>query len=992
MNRKKIVVLSTALIISLFGVFAFATATPASKDVQFKKALSLYERGMFSQARILFDEIDDVQARGYSLLCAVNLNEDDYEYELNRYVSECPYSGLLPQIYWQHALNLFDEGQYAQAKNYFSLLSEKDVDKAKRAELIYKTGYSDFETNNRQAALASFERVDAMPHSDYTAPSRYAIGYILYEEQDFEAALPWFEQSVKDQRFEEVSNYYIMECRFMMKDYKYVTDHGAELYANVPSERKPHLARIISESYLVRGDADSAREYYDKISDFTGKERGDYFYAGTLMYTVGEYQAAIDNYLLMMERRDSIGQIANYNMGYAYIQTKNKVAALEAFKDASESDHDPKLTEDAFYNYAKLAFDLNDDNGVFNAYLEKYSDKVKGDAIYEYMALSSLYDRDYAGAIAAYDNIDELDEDMRGNYMKANYLRAEQLIGNGSWRNAIPCLRASAYYSDKLSFFNQLTRYWLAESYYRNEQYQMSRSLFTELYNISALDGKPEGSLIPYNLAYCYYKENNFQMASKWFDEYLKSSDAVQRKDALVRKADCFFALKDYKTAAEAYSSVISEFESMDDLYPYYQAGVSYGLSGEDQKEVEVLSKVSSASPKAEFFNDAYYELGRAYLNVGETDKAESSFTYLVENSEDKSFVAKSLLDLGSIARNRKAYEESLTYYKKVVANMPDTEYSQDALTAIELIYQTIQEPETYIAYIESIGKEGSVTELDKEEILFNAAEQMYLSGTWQKALVSLQNYQNRFPSGKYISQTDFYIAECYRSLEKKDQAVDFYKKVLDSDDSSFQEVSALNAASLSYQIENYADALDYYRRLASIARMDQNKHIAAVGMMTSAYMAKQYDYASEYADVVNLASESTDAEKLNAVYIKAKSKLASSERDEAMQLFKSISGKTTTAQGAEAAYILIQDSSDKGDFEDVEEQVYALSESGCDQTYWLAKSFILLGDSFVEREDFRQARATFESVRDGYVSQGPDDDVLDNVNMRLEKLDEMGK
>ena len=35
------------------------------------------------------------------------------------------------------------------------------------------------------------------------------------------------------------------------------------------------------------------------------------------------------------------------------------------------------------------------------------------------------------------------------------------------------------------------------------------------------------------------------------------------------------------------------------------------------------------------------------------------------------------------------------------------------------------------------------------------------------------------------------------------------------------------------------------------------------------------------------------------------------------------------------------------------------------------------------------QAKATFESVRDGYVSSGKDD-VMDNVRMRLEKLQEM--
>ena len=68
---------------------------------------------------------------------------------------------------------------------------------------------------------------------------------------------------------------------------------------------------------------------------------------------------------------------------------------------------------------------------------------------------------------------------------------------------------------------NQLARFWLAESYYRNDQYQQARGLFTELYNISALYGQSESYLIPYNIAYCYFKEGNYSQAKKWYGEYL---------------------------------------------------------------------------------------------------------------------------------------------------------------------------------------------------------------------------------------------------------------------------------------------------------------------------------------------------------------------------------------------------------------------------------------------------------------------------------------
>lgn len=87
---------------------------------------------------------------------------------------------------------------------------------------------------------------------------------------------------------------------------------------------------------------------------------------------------------------------------------------------------------------------------------------------------------------------------------------------------------------------------------------------------------------------------------------------------------------------------------------------------------------------------------------------------------------------------------------------------------------------------------------------------------------------------------------------------------------------------------------------------------------------------------------------------------------------------------------MLVQDSYDRGEFEQVETKVYAFADAGSGQTYWLAKCFVVLGDSFMERDEIEQAKATFESVRDGYTPVSDEDDVLDNVRMRLKRIEEM--
>lgn len=981
-----------AMLISVSAATVSAHAQDKPRDGRFREALAIYEKGLYSRARALFNDMDDDQARAWSVLCSIHMDEPGYEKQLEAVENRIPHCGLLPKMYLRHALNLFDKGRYAEALEYFNEVLEKQVPKKERTEFLYKSAYSRLRTGQTRSAMDIFTRIDAMPVNDYTAPSQYAAAYILYENEQFAEALPWFGKAASDPRFEDVAGYFELECRFMLKDYAFVTAHGADLYDRVPEARKPHLARMISEAFLIRGDSESAMQFYERAGKDALNERSDYFYAGSLMYATGDYRGAIENYSKMTERRDSIGQVADYNMGYAYISTKNKVGALGAFRDAAEHDHDPRITEDAFFNYAKLAFDLNNDNSVFNEYMAKYSDKVKGDAIYSYMALSSLHDKDYAAAIAAYDNIDELDSDMKSNYMKANYLRAEQLISGESWRNAVPCLRAAVYLSDRFSFFNQLSRYWLAEAYYRNGQYPLARNLYTELYNASALDGKPEGKRIPYALAYCFFKEKNYDMAAKWFGQYLNTGGAENRRDAMVRSADCSFARRDYPDAADAYAAVVSEFGPGDDLYPYYQAGVSYGLAGKADRQVEVLSGIVRADENAAYYSESWYALGRAYLDCGETGKAEDCFLRLVGRDSDPEYVSLSLLDLGSICRNRGEYDRSLAYYKQVVARMPESSYSRDALSAIEVLYQSKGEPDSYIAYLDSMGGSGAGADIDREEVLFNAAEQLYIAENWQRAIVSLDNYMQGYPLGRHVSQAAFYLAEAYRAIGGREQALSYYARVLAGEDPSFKELSALNSGRISYELESFSDAADAYSELIGMTSVAQYRHAGHVGLMNASFMEKSYGAALSSARTVLADELSTDTERLDASLISAKSLLSMSDRDAALEAFASIAGRTKTPQGAEAAYMLIQDSSDRGEFKEVEDRVYALADSGCDQNYWLAKAFLLLGDSFVEREDYEQARATFESVRDGYTAAGTDDDVPDNVALRLRKLTEMGK
>ncbi len=947
----------------------------------------LYSRGMYSEVLRLLEGKQDQESKAYRTMSALSMKLPGSIELAKEFIKADGESIHTPQVRYLMALNLFDEELYAEALEQFELLRADRLYNSQLSECNFKKGFSAYSVGDWGLAQNYLARAKSLPYSDYSAPSYYTMGYMKYARKNFKEAQEWFELAQDDPRFSSPASYYILECHFNQKDYRYVVKNGDALYKNASEERRSRMARIMSESHLVLGNTEKARSYYEQNLKGGGTmDRSDYFYAGEVLYASEEWQGAVENFEKMGNRSDSLGQIASYQVAHSYLQLKNKVQAMLAFKDASALDFNPEIKEDAYYNFAKLAFDLGKDTGPFQSYLDKYGTKNKGNAIYSYMAMAALQNHDYEAAVAAYDHLDELDARMKSNYMKAYFLRARQLMESGAWRSAVPHLKAAAYYSPKTDGFNQLARYYQAEALFRDGKWDESRSLLTDLYNNSALRNRQEGKLIPYQTAYTYFKEADYEKARKWFQTYLDGDSSAMGADAATRIADCYFFSGDYGSAVNAYERQMTDYPDPDNLYPRLRAGVACGLLNDNKRKVHFLEDATLASPKAPYYGEALYELGRAYIGLKDEDSAIRTFSTLQTNTSDPALKSRALLELGMIARNAGRGNEALDYYKKVV--QAGGEYSEDALLAIESIYRTREDPEAYLAYVNSLGDKAGRSEEQKEDVYFSSAEQIFMAGDYAKAQGTLQSYLEKYPKSANTPKAYFYLAECYRQGAAPEKAADYYEMALDEGlDGALGESALLQYAKVNYSLGNYGKSYSSWLKLQESARLEENKAEARIGLMRSAFKAREWEDAIKDAGVVLDSKDASAALKREARSIRANSYLSSSQRDLAMADFKLLSKEPSTTEGAEACYILIQDQYDRGVYDGLQDKVYDFSSKAKGQNYFLAKAFIVLGDSFAEQGNWAQARATFESIRDGYTPSGPEDDVLDQVDLRLRKL-----
>ena len=988
------ILLTFGLALTLFSLSLSAGNERRSEQMAF--AMDLYDHGLFYEAARQFSAIatrdDDAEALGYAILCRGTLRAGGYEKEMEEYLEDYPSMPVSYKIIYRYALNRFDDEAYAVALSYFNRLKLDYIERSQYTEFSFKQAYCHFELLEYDAAAEGFRRTLELPRSGYHAPSWYALGYMAYQDKRFKEAFDDFSHSVTDVRFQANSTYYMMECKFMMGDYDYLIEAAENAFETIPEDRKPRLARMLSEIYLVRQNPEKAQEYYDRyLVKETPKTRKDYFYVGSLLYAIQDYEGAVEHFKGMDYRTDSLGQIANYQMADCYLRMKNKVAAMDAFKDASASEYDAKIAEDAHFNYAKLAFDLNKDGEVFRSYMQKYSDTVRGEQIYSYMALSYLQDKQYDRAIDMYDKVDEFDEAMRDNYMKANYLRGAQLLSDGSYRLASSHFKWTSTYAEKGTLLSQYANYYLADAYYRDGQYDRARKRYTDLYHASALQGTPQQSLVEYGLAYCYYREKDYENADRWFARYSGKKDAVYRKNAIVRRGDCHFVRSDYTAALQQYRDAYALDVNPDDIYPYYQAGLCCGLLSDKKGRIEALAPVMQASAESAYYGEAMYELGLAYVDVKKDVQAREVFTKLVETGRDTTYVSKSLLSLGMLSRNAGDVDEALSYYQRIIEQMPLSGSAQDALAAIESIYQEKGDGAAYLAYLEKLGRGETKSEEDKERIVFNSAEQLFLGGNWERAVAALESFDGAYPQSRLVSKADFYRAESYRKLDEKEKARDCFSRVVESGDTTFMEPSMSAFAQLSYQMQLYDDAYGAYRALLQFARFEENRELARKGMLYSAWMAQRYDSAIAAADALAGQLPKTggdEALREDVIYIKAKSLMSTSRREEALPLFRQLAGKPKTARGAESTYILIKDAFDRADYTTVEDMAADFSDSGTTHVYYLAKSVILLCDAYMEKGDMRSAKDNLVWIRDSYRSSDPADDVLSSVEERLARID----
>ena len=965
---KKFVVFSLFIFLS-FSSFSQQTAVYTNNLVEFNQALELYNNKQFLAAQNLFEKVKNSSSDEtiqsdcayYIANAAVRLNQQNADQLMEEFVEKYPTSLKRNSAYLDVANYYFDSGKYPQSQKWYEEVDTSNLSRSEQERFEFNNGYVYFKAKDFDTAKNYFNSVSTS--EEYGSQAKYYLGFIAYEGDDYVEANELFEEVKDEVRYSEDLSYYQADMNFKLGNFEKAIEMGKEQYNKSNAEEKSQLSKIIGESYFNLGQYAEAVPYLKEYKGTRGKwNNTDYYQLGYAYYKQGDYEKAIGEFNKIIGGKNDVAQNAYYHLAESYLELDKKPEALNAFKNASEMDFSAEIQEDAYYNYAKLSYEIGNSYKstpqVLLDFIGKYPKNPNNGQLKSLLIDSYITSRNYKEAMDLLENNPDFQDPAA--YQKVAFYRAVELYNEGSYNGAIAHLDKSLNVSEDPNVTARAT-YWKAETEYQLGHFDNALAGYKRFQQLPGAKSTSEFSDIYYNLGYSQFKLKQYPEAIASFKNFVgASSDEVRKKDAYMRLGDSYFVSSQYWPAMENYNSAIALDGTND--YAEFQKAISYGLVDRTATKVEGLLAFEKKYPNSVYRDDALYELGNTYVAQNKNNEAIAVYDQLIREIPASSFVPKALLKKALIYNNTDRSSEALTVFKKVAKDFPSTPEALQAVASAKIIYIDEGQVNEYAAWVKTLNY-VEVADSELDDAAYLAAERPYLENNSAQAQSRFEAYLKQFPNGRNAMKAHFYLGQIHFVNAQADKGIPHFKYVVERERSSFTEQALARISELYLVKKDYKNAMDYLGRLENEADFPQNIIFAQTNMMKASYELKQYSEAVGYAEKVLQNPKIDNAIKSDAQIIIARSAMETGNAEKAQTAYAEVRKTATGRLAAEALYYDAYFKNKEGKFEDSNVSVQKLAKDYSAYKLFGAKGLVLMAKNFYALKDAFQATYILESV-----------------------------
>ena len=919
--------------------------------------------------------------------CAAKLGEEDALAQIETFTRDYPGSIYADRLRFTGAVCLYDGGHYGEA-----LAELRDIDGTalrgnQRNEYWFKRGYSEFMTGDRRDATASFQKVRS---GEYAPHAKYYTAYIDYAEQNYTAAKHGFVELANDPSYRDVIPFYLFQIEFMEGNYDYVIEHGDALLRTSDGSRSAEIARSMAEAWFHKDEYSQTMRYIDIYRTNGGHMgRDEYYLTGYSEYMEGRPAQAVEALARVAGAPDRLSQNAAYHMAAAYLELDRKREAMQSFSIAADGEFDAAIREDALFNYGKLQFELgggffNEAINILQRYIAEYPQSARLGEATEYLASAYYNARNYEAAYEAIRRIPNPDNNIKTAFQKIAYFRALDLYNMGEFDRAYAMLEEA----QKTRFnakYTALTNFWMGEIRYLKEDYAGAAKFYRD-YTTLAPSTEREYRMALYNLGYSYFNRKSWGEARSWFDKFLAAYTARDsyRADAYNRLGDIDFANREFWRAIEMYDNA-AKVGGDERYYSQFQRAVMLGHVGRPERKIESLNEIIRAK-EGEYVPDAMYELGLTYIAQERFRDAAAAMKRFTDAYPGNEKYAAALSDMGLIYQNLGDNDAAVNYYKMVVDKSPGSPEARNAMMALRGIYVEQNDVDAYFAFAQRSGVETDLTAVARDSLTFTAAQNAYLrQGNTTASITALRSYLDRYPRGIYRAEALYYVGDASLVTGRTEDAVNSYRELAGMYFNPYTVRALEKLAPLYEASSHHREAADAYKQLADAAANPATVSKALAGYLANT-IALGDDGAIEQVTLdIEAAANASEEVKRDARFTRAGALERSGGTDEALAIYRGLATESRTPVGAWSTLKVIEALYAAGDLDAAQELVMTFAGQNTPHQQALGRAFLVLGDIYAKKGDTFQARATLQSIIDGYSPA--DDGIIDEAREKIRKL-----
>ncbi|MCO5280093.1 MAG: tetratricopeptide repeat protein [Chitinophagales bacterium] len=973
---------------SFLSAFSQQTLVYSDSWVAYQKGVELWTEKNFVSARNAFEqtlnqpftnstkpELLVQNAHFYIAASAAENNDKDAEQLLNNYILHFYESSNRKQIYYYLGKVHFQNKKYSDAIVSLAKIKDSDLQPEQRNNYTFMLGYSYFTKKKFEEAKPYFKQL-LTAEEKYFYPANYYYAFICFYTKDFNAALESFLKIQDSKMYAGVIPYYVAQIYYAQQNYKKVIEYVPTKVNDSGVMYKPELNFLLGQAYFQISDYTKALPLLDAyLSKQSKANKHELYQLAYSQYKTGDYKRAIENFVQLNLLNDTLGQNATYALADCYLKTNQKEKAMTAFQSASNMNFDKEIQKIAQFNYGKLLVETESYSEAVNT-LKLFVENNSGSNLYEeaneLLATALFQTKNYEAAYQLIESMNLRSPKLNDTYQKLTYFRAVQLYNDGKWEEAETlCDKSLKIVSDKnitaKAFFLK------AQTQYQQENYNGAASNFAKSLEFNATyDNTFSPFLVNYNIGYSFFKLKQYKYAAGSFETAVKENStglsSTQKEkllpDAYVRFADCAFVSKQYDEALSAYTKIEgSNWPGAE--YALFQKGILLGLKGNNAGKISTMESLITRYSSSRFRDQAYFEIGETYLEDGNYNAAQNAYESLLSKFPASVLAPQAYLKIALVAYNKNKKQEAFDGYKKVVTQFPKTSEAKDALVAMREIAVEIGKTDEYVAMASDYG---SISSAAQDSLTWQAAENAFTNGEYNRAITLLSNYITKFPMGYFINEALFARAESYIQNKNFPSASNDLKAVINNKPFKFYERALLKASGIAYfELKDYAEAFSLYEKLLAAASNPANVYSAQLGLLKSADKLNYDAKITEYADLVLQNKQLNETDLVEISYMKGRALYRLQQYDIALPLLNKVAAAAVSEKAAECKYYTCKIAYLNQQYKASLDSCIKLKNKFAAYEYWVVKTFVLMADNYIALGNTFQAKATLESIVNNY-------------------------